>query len=127
MQPHFGFSFVTPARELLWKLSSGPRSEKVARLCSPFCSGTPIFCRTQTLVLYSVQLIRSTRLQHHNSNAVIRFSSHFFTAQLSNPHSAMLHINELTNCFFSFRLISADFHIYVSCLMTCRANRTFIL
>ena len=33
MQPHFGFSFVTPARELLWKLSSGPRSEKVARLC----------------------------------------------------------------------------------------------
>ena len=33
MHPHFGFSFVTPARELLWKVSSGPRSEKVARLC----------------------------------------------------------------------------------------------
>ena len=32
MHPHFGFSFVTPARELLWKVSSGPRSEKVARL-----------------------------------------------------------------------------------------------
>ena len=95
---------------------------------SPFCSGTPIFCRTQTLVLYSVQLIRSTRLQHHNSNAVIRFSSHFFTAQLSDPYNAMLHTNDLTNCFFSFRLISADFHISVSCLMTCRAiaNRTFI-
>ena len=94
---------------------------------SPFCSGTPIFCRTQTLVLYSVQLIRSTCLQHHNSNAVIRFWSHF-TAQLSDPYNAMLHTNGLTNCFFSFRLISADFHISVSCLMTCRAidNRTFI-
>ena len=34
MHPHFGFSFVTPARELLWKVSSGPRSEKVARLCA---------------------------------------------------------------------------------------------
>ena len=32
MHPHFGFSFVSPARELLWKVSSGPRSEKVARL-----------------------------------------------------------------------------------------------
>ena len=32
MHPHFGVSFVTPARELLWKVSSGPRSEKVARL-----------------------------------------------------------------------------------------------
>ena len=32
MHPHFVFSFVTPARELLWKVSSGPRSEKVARL-----------------------------------------------------------------------------------------------
>ena len=63
---------------------------------SPFCSGTPIFCRTQTLVLYSVQLIRSTRLQHHNSNAVIRFSSHVFTAQLSDPYNAMLHTNDLT-------------------------------
>ena len=37
MHPHFGFSFVTPARELLWQVSSGPRSEKVARLCSTTC------------------------------------------------------------------------------------------
>ena len=37
MHPHFGFSFVTPARELLWKVSSGPRSEKVARLCAMWC------------------------------------------------------------------------------------------
>ena len=36
MHPPFWFSFVTPARELLWKVSSGPRSEKVARLC-PRC------------------------------------------------------------------------------------------
>ena len=41
----------------------------------------PIFCRTQTLVLYSVQLIRSTRLQDHNSNAVIRL----FIALLHRP------------------------------------------
>ena len=38
MHPHFGFSFVTPARELLWKVSSGPRSEKVARLWPKPCA-----------------------------------------------------------------------------------------
>ena len=65
---------------------------------SPFCSGTPIFCRTQTLVLYSVQLIRSTRLQHHNSNAVIRFSSHFFTAQLSDPYNTVATLRFSIGC-----------------------------
>ena len=38
---------------------------------SPYSSCTPIFCRTQKLVLYSVQLYCSTCLWDHNSNAVI--------------------------------------------------------
>ena len=65
----------------------------------PFSSSTQIFSRTQTLVLYSVQLIRSTRLQDHNENAVIL--SHFFTDQLSYPCNAMLHTNDLTCCLYT--------------------------
>ena len=33
---------------------------------SPFSPGTPMFCHTQTLVLYSVQLICRPRLRDHN-------------------------------------------------------------
>ena len=41
MHPHFGLSLVTPARELLWKVSSGPSSGKVARLCARHNKGPP--------------------------------------------------------------------------------------
>ena len=76
----------------------------------------------------SIQSSRSTSLQNHNVAAVISFSSHFITAQLSDPYNAMLHTNALTSCFFRFRPVSAGFQLSVSCLMICRAvtNRTFI-
>ena len=50
MYPHFGFSIVTPAHELLWKVSSGPRSEKVARLC------VRRYRTNQLLNLYNMEL-----------------------------------------------------------------------
>ena len=48
---------------------------------------------------YLVQMICSTCLQDHNSNAVNCFSLHFFTAKLPDPYNAMLHTNDLTSYF----------------------------
>ena len=61
---------------------------------SPFSSGTPLFCRTQTLVLYSVQLIRNTCLQDHNANTMIHFLPHFFhypCLRIFTDISALIH------------------------------------
>ena len=62
----------------------------------PFSSDTTIFCRTQTFVLYSGELICNVRLKDHNSNTMICLSLHFFTAKLSDPYNAMFHTNDLT-------------------------------
>ena len=75
----------------------------VVQVAHPPPPCTPIVVRTKTLVLHAGRLMRSTRLQDHNSNAGISFSSHFFTAQLSDPYYAMLHTNDLTCCFCSFK------------------------
>ena len=60
-------------------------------MCSstPFSSGTPLVCHTQALVLHSVQLIHSTRLQDHNSNAGIHFRR---TSSPPTAHSFQIHI-----------------------------------
>ena len=59
-------------------------------ICSkmPFSSGIPIFSRIHVLVFRSVQLILSVWRHTHISKAVISFSSHFFSAQLSDPYNA---------------------------------------
>ena len=49
---------------------------------------------TKACVLYGVQLILCT--QNHDSYAVVRFSSYFFTAHLSDPYNAMLHKRPVT-------------------------------
>ena len=59
-------------------------------ICSkmPFSSGKPIpiFSRSHVLVFRSVQLVLSNRRHTHISKAVTSFSSHFFSAQLSDPY-----------------------------------------
>jgi len=52
----------------------------------PFSSGIPIFSRIHVLVFRSVQLILGIRRHTHISKAMSSFSSHFFSAQLSNPY-----------------------------------------
>jgi len=92
-------------------------------ICSkmPFSSGIPIFSRIHVLVFRSVQLILSIRLYTHISKVVTSFSSHFFSAQLSYPYNAVLHITDRTSCFFRSMPFSFAFQIPVSCRVACLA------
>jgi len=67
-------------------------------ICSkmPFSSGIPIFSWIHVLVFSSVQLILSIQCHTHISKAVTSFSSYFFSAELSDPYNAVLHISDRT-------------------------------
>jgi len=73
------------------------------------------------LAFRSVLLIFSIRRHTHISKAVSSFSSHFFSAQLSDPYNAVLHISDRTSCFFRSMPMSFAFQIPVSCRVACLA------
>jgi len=87
----------------------------------PFSSGIPIFSRIHLLVFRSVQLILSIQRHTHISKAVTSFSSHIFSAQLSDPYNAVLHISDRTSCFLRSIPMSFAFQIPVSCGVACLA------
>jgi len=82
-------------------------------ICSKmlFSSGIPIFSRIRVLVFRSLQLILSIQCHTHISKAVTSFSSHFFSAQLSDPYNAVIHISDRTSCFFRSIPMSFAFQI----------------
>ena len=77
-------------------------------------SGIPIFSRIRVLVFRSLQLILSIQCHTHISKAVTSFSSHFFSAQLSDPYNAVIHISDRTSCFRSMPT-SSPLQVPVSC------------
>jgi len=86
-------------------------------ICSklPFSSGIPVFSQIHVFVFHSIQLILSIWCHTHISKALTSFSSHFFSAQLSDTYNAVLHISDGTSYFFrSIRMYFA-FQIPVSC------------
>ena len=87
-----------------------------------FSSVIPIFTGIHLLVFRSVQLILSIRRHTHISKAVTSFSSHFFSAQLSDPYNAVLHFSDCTSCFFRSMPMSFAFQISVSCRVACLNN-----
>jgi len=87
----------------------------------PFSSGIPIFSRIHVLVFRSVQLILGIQRHTHISKTVTSFSSHFFSAQISDTYIAGLHINDRTSCFFRSMPMSFAFQIPVSCRVACFA------
>ena len=90
---------------------------------SPFSSGTLIFCHTQTLVLYSIQLI-------HVSRTAIKVTCSVFRRTSSLP-SFRIHITQCSTptTWQAVSLVSyRSLPISVNCLTTCQAiaSRTFI-
>jgi len=86
-----------------------------------FSSGIPIFSQIHVLLYRSVQLILSIRRHTHISEAVTSFTSHFFSAQISDPYNAVLHISHRTTCFFRSIPMSFAFQIPISCRVACLA------
>ena len=82
----------------------------------PFSSGIPTFARIHVLIFRSVQLILSIRrhIYTHISKAVTSFSSHFFSAQLSDPYNAVLHISDRTRLFLQVHIDVFAFQITVT-------------
>jgi len=117
---HFSFYFTLNCSQNHAITSSFPVAV-LREFLMPFSSGIPIFSRIHLLVFRSVQLIFKIRRYTHISKAVTSFSSHFFSAQLSDPYNAVLHISDRTSCFFRSIPMSFAFQILVSCRVACLA------
>ena len=126
MHPHVGVSFVTPARELLWKVSSGPRSEMVARLCfRTFCSN--MNCGHLWHDFRKSVLRRLIVCYNHSFRFLMEFNR--------NCSASGMFVSNCVPCFmemwrkyiygFTQRLANSDNAIVAAIVSSCRLSSNF--